>query len=270
MVEYSKRLRILFIGDIFGEAGRKAVSSLLPNLVRENEVDFVIANCENAAGGKGVTPKLVEFLLNCGINVLTSGNHIWDRKEIIPYIGNQPRLLRPANFPRSTPGNGYGVFETALGYKIGVINLCGNLFMDSYDHPFFTASDLVEQISKQTNIVIVDFHAEATSEKIAMGWYLDGKVSAVVGTHTHVQTADERILANGTAYITDIGMTGPMNSVIGMNKEKVITRFLTLMPQKFEPAREDIWLHGVIIDLDPDSGKGLAIRRVAVPLGDSH
>jgi metallophosphoesterase (TIGR00282 family) len=263
-MQSKKEMRVLFIGDIVGEPGRSAVRALVPGLVKEHKIDFVMANCENAAAGKGITPKITEYLLDSGIHVLTSGNHIWDRQEIIPYIEAQPRLLRPANFPKLTPGTGCGIFETRTGEKIGVINLCGKLFMDSYEHPFLTASDLVEELGKQTRLIIVDFHAEATSEKIAMGWYLDGKVSAVIGTHTHVQTADERILPKGTAYITDIGMTGPMNSVIGMDKEKAIYRFLTLIPQRLEPAKDDVWLHGVIIDLDVESGRSLAIRRLAV------
>lgn len=260
-----KKLRVLFIGDIVGEAGRNAIGTLVAGLVKDHQADFVIANCENSAGGKGVTPKITEYLLGCGIDVLTSGNHIWDRQEIIPYIGTQPRLLRPANFPKSNPGVGFGVFGTRNGERVGVINLCGKLFMDSYEHPFLYASALVEKLREQTQFIVVDFHAEATSEKIAMGWYLNGKVSAVIGTHTHVQTADERVLPGGTAYITDVGMTGPMDSVIGMDKGKAINRFLTLIPQKFEAAKDDVWLHGVVIDLDMESGKSLGIKRIAVP-----
>ena len=259
-------LRVLFIGDIVGEAGRDAIGALVADLVKEHRADFIIANCENSAGGKGVTPKITEYLLGCGIDVLTSGNHIWDRQEIIPYIGTQPRLLRPANFPKSNPGVGFGVFKTRKGERIGVINLCGKLFMDFYEHPFLYASFLVEKLREQTHLIIVDFHAEATSEKVAMGWYLDGKVSAVIGTHTHVQTADEKVLPEGTAYITDVGMTGPMDSVIGMDKEKAINKFLTLIPQKFEPARDDVWLHGVVVDLDIESGRSLEIKRIAVPI----
>lgn len=261
-----KNIRVLFIGDIVGEAGREAVRALVPRLVEEHKADFVIANCENAAAGRGVTPKISDYLFECGIHVLTSGNHIWDRKEIIPYIEKEPRLLRPANFPKSTPGTSHGVFEIKSGGKIGVMNLCGNLFMDPYDNCFQVASRLVEELNKQSRLIIVDFHAEATSEKIAMGWYLDGKASAVIGTHTHVQTADERVLPNGTAYITDIGMTGPMDSVIGMDKEKAIKRFLTLIPERGEPARNNVWLHGVILDLDTETGKSLGIKRIAIPM----
>ncbi|MGH7799800.1 MAG: TIGR00282 family metallophosphoesterase [Thermodesulfobacteriota bacterium] len=263
-MEKKEGLRVLFIGDIVGEPGRNAVKVLLPDLVKDNLVDFVVANCENAAAGKGITPKITEYLLNTGINVLTSGNHIWDRQEIIPYIETQPLLLRPANYPKGTPGKGHGIFETKMGYRIGVVNLCGKLFMDSYEHPFLTALDLVNELSKHTRMIIVDFHAEATSEKIAMGWYLDGKVSAIIGTHTHVQTADERVLPQGSSYITDVGMTGSMDSVIGMDKERAIKRFLTLIPIRLEPATDNVCLNGVLVDLDKDSGRSLGISRISV------
>lgn len=265
-MENRKSLSVLFIGDIVGEAGREAVGGLVSNMVKEYKVGFIVANCENAAAGRGVTPKISDYLFECGIHVLTSGNHIWDRKEIIPYIGNEPRLLRPANFPKSTPGTGYGIFEDKTGAKIGVLNLCGNLFMDSYENSFATALSLVEQLNKHARMIIVDFHAEATSEKMAMGWWLDGRVSALIGTHTHVQTADEKILPKGTAYITDVGMTGAMDSVIGMDKEKALKRFLTLIPDRSEPARDNVWLNGVIIRLDRESGKSLHIKRIAVPM----
>jgi hypothetical protein len=260
-----KGLSVLFIGDIVGEAGRETVRVLLPNLVEKHKIDYVIANCENAAGGKGITPKITEYLFDCGIDILTSGNHIWDKKEIIPYIDKEPRLLRPANFPPTTPGAGHGIFEVKDGPSIAVVNLCGNLFMDSYEPCFQRVSALVEEVAKHTRLIIVDFHAEATSEKIAMGWYLDGKVSAVIGTHTHVQTADERVLPKGTGYITDVGMTGSMDSVIGMEKEIAIKRFLTLMPERNEPAKGNAWLNGVVIDLDKESGRSMGIRRIAVP-----
>lgn len=263
-MEKKEGLRVLFIGDIVGEPGRNAVKALLPDLVKDNLVDFVVANCENAAAGKGITPKITEYLLNTGINVLTSGNHIWDRQEIIPYIETQPLLLRPANYPKGTPGKGHGIFETKMGYRIGVVNLCGKLFMDSYEHPFLTALDLVNELSKHTRMIIVDFHAEATSEKIAMGWYLDGKVSAIIGTHTHVQTADERVLPQGSSYITDVGMTGSMDSVIGMDKERAIKRLLTLIPIRLEPATDNVCLNGVLVDLDKDSGKSFGIKRIVV------
>ena len=256
---------LLFIGDIVGEAGRAAVRAILPELINGLKIDFVIANCENAAAGRGVTPKITEDLFDFGVDVLTSGNHIWDRQEIVPYIKNESRLLRPANYPKSTPGSGHGIFGDGRGMQIGVFNLCGKLFMDSFECPFNYAINLIEGLRNHTNLIILDFHAEASSEKIAMGWYLDGKVSAVLGTHTHVQTADERILPNGTAYITDVGMTGSMDSVIGMDKEKSIKRFLTLMPQRLEPADKNVSLNGVIVELDTLTGKGISIRRVTMP-----
>lgn len=261
-METENPVRILFIGDIVGEPGRKIVSSLLPEFARFQGADFVVANCENAAAGKGVTPKITRFLLDCGIDVLTSGNHMWDRPEIIPYIDEEPRLIRPANFPASLPGRGMGIFAAKSGHRVAVLNLCGRLFMDSYDNPFYCASELVESARSHTPIIIVDFHAEATSEKEAMGWYLDGRVSAVVGTHTHVQTADERVLPGGTAYITDVGMTGSMDSVIGMDREKSLKRFLTLLPQRLEPGRENVGINAVMLEIDPASGRALAIERL--------
>jgi len=263
--EDQSKCSLLFIGDIVGEAGREAVKSLVPDLIFKHGINIVIANCENAAAGRGITPKITQFLLDCGIDILTSGNHIWDRQEITSYIQDEPRLLRPANYPQSTPGHGQGIFEDNLGRKIGVLNLCGKLFMDSFENPFGNALDLIQELKAETQIIILDFHAEASSEKIAMGWYLDGKLSAVIGTHTHVQTADERILPKGTAYITDVGMSGSMDSVIGMDREKSIKRFLTLMPQRLEPAKNNIWLNGVIIDIDVDTGNSLGIRRVNLP-----
>ncbi len=266
-IESSTHCSILFIGDIVGKAGRLAVKVLVPELIEHHKIDIVIANCENAADGRGITPKIAGFLLDCGVNILTSGNHIWDKQEIIPYFNSEPRILRPANYPESTPGRGHGVFNDNCGRQVGVINLCGKLFMDSYENPYTSVSNLVDILKEKTNLIILDFHAEATSEKIAFGWYLDGKISALVGTHTHVQTADERILPNGTAYITDVGMTGAMDSVIGMDKEKSIKRFLTLMPQRLEPAEDNIWLNGIIIDIHWESGKAMDIKRINQPLG---
>jgi 2',3'-cyclic-nucleotide 2'-phosphodiesterase len=265
-IEASTDCSVLFIGDIVGKAGRLAVEELVPELMEQHKIDLVIANCENAAAGRGVTPKIAEFLFDCGIDILTSGNHIWDKQEIIPYVDTELRILRPANYPDSTPGRGYGVFNDNHGRQVGVVNLCGKLFMDSYENPYTSALNLIDVLKYKTNLIILDFHAEATSEKIAFGWYLDGKISALVGTHTHVQTADERVLPNGTAYITDVGMTGAMDSVIGMDREKSIKRFLTLMPQRLEPAEENIWLNGIIIDLDCESGKATGIRRINKPL----
>lgn len=256
---------ILFIGDIVGKAGRLAVEALVPDLIQHYQIDLVIANCENAAAGRGVTPKVAESLFDCGIDVLTSGNHIWDKGEIVPYVDTEPRILRPANYPDSAPGRGHGIFSDSHGRKVGVVNLCGKLFMDCYENPYTSALELIDLLKDNTNLIILDFHAEATSEKIAFGWYLDGKISALVGTHTHVQTADERILPNGTAYITDVGMTGAMDSVIGMDTEKSIKRFLTLMPQRLEPAEENIWLNGTMINIDCESGKATRIERISKP-----
>lgn len=257
---------ILFIGDIVGKAGRLAVKAVVPELVEHHKIDLVIANCENAAAGRGITPKIAGFLFDCGVDILTSGNHIWDKQEIIPYVDSEPRILRPANYPHSAPGRGHGIFYDSHGRQIGIINLCGKLFMDSFENPYTSALNLIDELRDKTNLIILDFHAEATSEKIALGWYLDGKISALVGTHTHVQTADERILPNGTAYITDVGMTGAMDSVIGMDREKSIKRFLTLMPQRLEPAEGNVWLNGIIIDIHCGNGKATSIRRINKPL----
>ena len=259
-------MRILFIGDIVGKPGRRAMRELVPQLVSERQVDFVIANCENAAAGFGVTREVLEDLYEDHADVLTSGNHIWDKKEILEFIDDYETLLRPANYPSRAPGRGSVVMPTPAGISVGVINLAGRVFMQPLDCPFRTAEREIEQIKKRTNIILVDIHAEATSEKIALGWFLDGRVSAVVGTHTHVQTADERILPQGTAYITDAGMTGPFDSVIGTRKEIVLDRFLLQIPNKFDVAKGDVRLQGVLIDVDVHSGKALAIERLSVAL----
>ncbi len=262
-------MKILFIGDIIGSPGRMAVRELLPGLLAKKKIDFVIANCENAAAGFGVTRKNVEELYSCHIDVLTSGNHIWNKKEVLEFIGDYEKLLRPANYPATTPGSGVVVVTAKSGDKVGIINLAGRVFMHPSDCPFVTAKNKVAELREKTKIIIVDIHAEATSEKKALGWYLDGEVSAVLGTHTHVQTADEEILPQGTAYISDAGMTGPFDSVIGINKEVIIERFLTQMPNKFDLAKNDIRMQGVIIDIDAESGKAKAIERVSVKLKDS-
>ncbi|MBC7333805.1 MAG: TIGR00282 family metallophosphoesterase [Actinobacteria bacterium] len=261
-------MRVLFLGDIFGKPGRECVKRKLPDIVKESSVDIVIANGENAAGGLGITPDICNSLLDMGIDVVTSGNHIYKKREIYSYIEKEPRLLKPANYPPETPGSGFYVFsnEKTGGRKVAVINICGRIFIENYDCPFRCVDKIVNNIAKQTPIIIVDFHGEATSEKLAMAWFLDGRVSAVVGTHTHVQTADERILPGGTAYITDVGMVGPMNSVIGMRKEIVIERFLTLMPQKFKVANENNWINAVLIDIDDKTGKSNAITRLNSPV----
>jgi len=255
-------VRILFIGDVVGRAGRRAVREVLPLLKREEEIDFVVANGENAAGGIGITPEKAEELLSMGVDVITSGNHIWKKREILPYLDRHPRILRPANYPPGAPGRGSGVYTARDGTRVAVLNLEGRVFMRPLESPFRVSEQQIEILKGQTPIVIVDFHAEATSEKMAMGWFLDGEVTAVIGTHTHVQTSDERILPGGTAYITDAGMTGPVNSVIGMKKEIAIQGFLTQLPNRFEVAAGEVELQGVILEVEETTGRALEIRRV--------
>jgi hypothetical protein len=259
-------MKILFIGDIVGKPGRRAVRDLLPEIIFQHRIDFVIANCENAAAGFGVTRDVVEELYGNRINVLTSGNHIWDKREISEFIGDYETLLRPANFPEGSPGWGSVIRSDSSGISCGVINLMGRVFMKAIDCPFRVAEREIEKMKKYTKTIIIDMHAEATSEKEAMGWFLDGRVSAVLGTHTHVQTADESILPGGTAYITDAGMTGPFNSIIGIRKDAVIERFLTQIPNKFDVAKDDVRLQGVVIDVDGKSGKAAGIERLTVHL----
>jgi metallophosphoesterase (TIGR00282 family) len=259
-----KSARILFIGDVFGRPGRRILKETLPRLVEEYSPDVVLANGENAAAGFGITPALVEELLALGIAVLTSGNHIWDKKEILPYLGDHPdgRLLRPANYPSPSPGHGLYVGRTRSEMKYAVMNLQGRIFMPPIDCPFRTADKLLAQIPAEVKLRIVDMHAEATSEKLALGWYLDGRVTAVVGTHTHVPTADEMVLPRGTAYVTDLGMTGPYDSVIGVEKRAVIEKFLSQMPARFDVAKGDVRLSAVLIEADPESGRASAIQRI--------
>lgn len=259
-------MRILFIGDIVGKPGRQAISGLLKKVVGDHEIEFTIANGENAAGGMGITPTIAIEILDQGVDVLTSGNHIWAKKEIFPFLEKESRTLRPANYPPQVPGRGAGIFESKKGEKIGVINLEGRVFMKHLDCPFRVGEREIEILRKETSIILVDFHAEATSEKMAMGWFLDGKVTAVLGTHTHVQTSDEKILNDGTAYITDVGMTGPMDSVIGIQKQVALNRLLTQIPWKFDVATDEVELQGVVIDVDPKTGKSQRIQRIKVPL----
>lgn len=254
-------MKVLFIGDIVGKTGRLAVKSLLPLIVNKYKIDLVLANGENAAGGFGITEKVASELFSYGIHVMTSGNHIWDKKESIPYIGKEARIIRPLNYPPGVPGYGSTTI-TMKGIRVGIINLSGRVFMSSMDCPFRVGMVEIERLRKETNIIIIDFHAEATSEKIAFGYYVDGRVSAVIGTHTHVQTADEKILPGGTAYITDVGMTGPSDSVIGIDKEQIIERFLLQMPKKFETARGGGIFSAVVIEMEEDSGKSTAIQRL--------
>ena len=261
-------MRILFIGDIVGKPGREMVRKGVPLLVDQDGIDLVVANAENAAAGFGITKDIGDALLDWGVDVMTSGNHIWDKKEAIPYIAAEPRLLRPANYPAGVPGRGSYVATTGDGRAIGVINVMGRVFMLNIDDPFAVVLREIEAMRHRTRVIIVDFHAEATSEKIAMGWHLDGKASLVVGTHTHVQTADERILPNGTAYLTDAGMTGPHDSIIGMEREAALSRFLSGMPSKFEPATGNARLNGVIVEADDRTGRATHIRRVSCSEAD--
>lgn len=255
-------MRILFLGDIVGSPGRDVIKKLVPSFREREKLDAVIANGENAASGSGVTVQTAEELFNSGIDVLTSGDHIWKKKEILEYLDRTDRLIRPANYPDGAPGLGATVVEIKNKGKFAVINLLGRVFMDAVDCPFLKAEKEIEKLQGETKIIIVDMHAEATSEKVALSWFLDGRVSAVIGTHTHVQTADEKILPKGTAYLTDAGMTGPFDSVIGRRKEPVIERFLTQLPTKFEVADNGLEMHGAIIDIDDKTGKAISIRRV--------
>ena len=260
-------MNILMVGDVYGEPGRAAIAKLIPKLRQEHAIDFCVVNVENAAGGFGVTPPIARGILDAGVDVMTSGNHIWDKKEIVEYIVKENLLLRPANFPAGTPGVGHVTLKCGP-HKVAVVNLMGRVFMLAIDCPFRKADELIPDLRKETPIILVDMHAEATSESQAMGWHLDGRVSAVVGTHRHVQTADERVLPQGTAYITDLGMTGPTDSVIGVDKDLALQRFLSQMPNRFEPAKGPVALHGVVIRIDPDTGRGLSIERLRVPLPD--
>lgn len=255
-------MKVLFIGDIVGRPGRSCVERWLPELQSRFSVDITVANAENAAGGLGVTPDLLDQLHALGIQGFTLGNHTWRKKALVSGIGRFDNVARPANYAQGVPGQGAVVLELADGRKLGVLNLLGRVFMDSCECPFRTADRELERLHDQTNAVLVDIHAEATSEKVALGWYLDGRCSAVVGTHTHVQTADERLLPRGTAYITDVGMTGPLDSVIGVEREAIIDRFLTGLPKAFEVATENPVLCGVIIDIDDTSGKARSISRI--------
>jgi 2',3'-cyclic-nucleotide 2'-phosphodiesterase len=257
-------VKVLFIGDIFGEPGRRAVARAVPKLVAQRQIDIVIGNGENAAAGFGITPELAEELFDLGLAVITTGNHAWDKKEILDYFPREPRLLRPANYPSGVPGYGSAVVESAGGEQLGVLQLMGRAYMPTLDCPFQVAKKELAAFKKRTAAVIVDMHAEATSEKMAMGHYLDGEVVAVVGTHTHVQTADDQILPKGTAYVTDIGMTGPLHSVIGVKKELAIEKFLTGMPRRFEVASGPSVFCAVLLELDARLGKALSIERIRI------
>jgi metallophosphoesterase (TIGR00282 family) len=256
-------VNILFIGDIVGKPGRDLVRQGLTALVEHHAVDLVVANTENAAGGFGITREIGQQLFDYGIDVMTSGNHIWDKREALNYIATEPRLLRPANYPAGAPGRGRYLTRSRDDISVGVINVMGRVFMLTIDDPFAVVLQEIEALRGQTRIILVDFHAEATSEKLAMGWHLDGKVTAVLGTHTHVQTADERILPNGTAYLTDVGMTGPHDSVIGVEIEAALGRFRTALPAKFETATANPRLNAVVIEADHRTGRALDIERLS-------
>jgi metallophosphoesterase (TIGR00282 family) len=255
-------MRVLCLGDVNGKAGRRLVQTHLPRLIAERQIDFSIANVENAADGFGITPDLTEELLACGLDCLTSGNHIWDKQEILDYLPGQPRLLRPLNYPDGAPGSGLFIGESPAGVPVAVVNLMGRVFMPPCDDPFRAADAVLRTLEGRARVIVVDMHAEATSEKAAMGWHLDGRVSAVLGTHTHVQTADEIVLPGGTAYITDLGMTGPYDSVIGIEKGLALRKFLTGMPVRFSTAKRDPRLCGVVLEVDPETGRAGAIERI--------
>lgn len=261
-------MRILFIGDVFGRPGRDLVRRGLPALAARYRVEAVVANVENAASGAGITRETGEALLACGIDVMTTGNHVWDKREALTYIGAEPRLLRPLNMAAGAPGRGVFVTRVAGGRPLGVINAMGRVFMPPVDNPFEAVSAAVARIERECRLIIVDMHAEATAEKVAMGWHLDGRVTAVIGTHTHVQTADARVLPAGTAYITDAGMTGPHDSIIGMERAQVLERFVKGLPARMEPASGNPRLQAVVIDADEQTGRARGIERIDWSLDD--
>ena len=255
-------IRIMMIGDVFGRPGRRALKDNVAELVRELKIDLVLANGENAAGGNGITRENAKEIFESGVDVITMGNHVWNKKEIIDYLDKEDRIIRPFNYPPGTPGFGFGIFKTNNNDVIGVVNMSGRIFMPELDCPFRCADQVIPLLREKTSIICMDFHAEATSEKAAMAFYLDGRLSAICGTHTHVQTADERILEGGTAFITDIGMTGPRDSVIGVKKEPVLNKFITQMPQRFEAATGLYQFNAVVIDVHRDTGQAVAINRI--------
>lgn len=256
-------IRILFIGDVVGRPGRRVIRELLPALRLELQLDFVVANGENSAGGAGITRKTARELLDAGVDVITSGDHLWDERDVLLLMEEQSAFLRPLNYPPNTPGKGGATFAIDKGHRIGVVNLQGRTFMPALENPFTCVTPVLEDIRKQTPVILVDFHAEATSEKIAMGWMLDGQVSLVVGTHTHVQTADEQILPQGTAFLCDAGFTGAQTGVLGRDAKPVIERFLTSQPRRFTLASQGLMLKGVVIEVDPESGRATHISRLS-------
>ncbi|MDI6704321.1 MAG: TIGR00282 family metallophosphoesterase [bacterium] len=259
-------MKVLVIGDVVGRTGREVVSKVLHRIRQEKEIDFVIANSENAAGGFGLTPKIANQLFDLEIDLLTTGNHIWNRKEIYNIIDEEERILRPLNYPPGVPGRGSVIVEVKDGTLLGVINLAGRVFVQELDCPFRAVKQELKKIKKKTRNILVDIHGEATSEKVALGWFLDGEVSAVIGTHTHVQTSDERILPEGTAYITDVGMTGPRNSVIGIKKDIIIKRFLTQIPIRLDVAKDKGQFQGVVVEIDTTTGCAKGVERIKLDL----
>jgi len=255
-------MRILFVGDVVARAGRRVLKEGLRALRQTAHPDLIVVNGENSARGHGLTPQCGEQIFGAGADVITSGNHIWDRREVIPLLERDPRVLRPANYPEPAPGSGVHVVEHPAVGPVAVVNLMGRLFMADIDDPFRAADEILAELEDRARLVLIDFHAEATSEKIAFGWHVDGRATAVVGTHTHVATADERVLPGGTAYITDVGMTGPYDSVIGVDKAAVLERFRTQRPVRFTPAEDDVMLCAVLIEADPETGKALSIERI--------
>jgi hypothetical protein len=254
-------MNILFIGDIFASTGRSLVARYLPEIITSEKISLAVANAENSAGGFGITPLIAEELFSMGVSVLTSGNHVWDKKEIFDYLPRQPRLLRPANYPKELPGKGVVVAKARNDVEVAIIDLQGRAHMPATDCPFHAIDEILKSIDSSVKVRLVDFHAELTSEKMAMGWYLNGRVSAMLGTHTHIPTADERILSGGTAYQTDVGMTGPYDSVIGSDKDLALRRFLTAMPIRLDSAKTGGELHATIVTVDPQTGRATGIRR---------
>jgi len=261
-------MKVLAIGDTVGEPGRKIIQTLVPMMREEEGIDFVVVNGENLAGGSGLTPQTAQELFRAGVDCIMSGDHIWDKKEILEVIDQDKRILRPLNYPNGNPGRGASLLRSKKGVSVGVVNVIGRVFMrEHFDCPFKGSEKAVTELRRETPIILVDVHAEATSEKIALGWFLDGKVSAIFGTHTHIQTADEKILPKGTAYITDLGMTGSYDSVLGRDVQQVLERFLTQMPRRFEVATGNVQLHGAIFEVDETTGRALSARRIQRKLG---
>jgi len=259
-------MRILFIGDVFGKPGRNAVKRIVPSLIRERNIDYVIANVENLTSGHGVDKKRLKEMFDAGVNIGTGGNHIWQNRAVFDFIDDERRLLRPANYPEPCPGKGYRIYESPTGEPVAVINLLGRVFMPPVECPFKTTEKILRKIDGDAKIILVDFHAEATSEKLALARYFDGSISMMAGTHTHIQTADEQIFRGGTASITDVGMTGPYDSIIGMAQDEVITKFLTGRPSRFKAAKNDVWLHAVLLTVDNTNGNASAIERIKIAM----